>query len=242
MPSSYNKKSMPTRTDPELSIRPLSTADIGEIVNIHCAAFPRAALTNLGTEAVTRYYLWQLEGPHDETCAFGVWRAGRLEGFCFGGIHPTAISGFLDKNKTFLAWHIATRPWLIANPLFRDKINNGLKIWKRMLRRAPASQAHSHPEVKRPFDILSIAVHPRAQGLGLGQRMMEEAETVARRTGFHVMSLFVQPDNQQAIRFYLAAGWEKRTSQGNWRGVMEKWLVPRELFLARLKSAVTQNV
>lgn len=234
---------MPLRTDSELSLRPLSTADVEQIVKIHCAAFPKAALTNLGTEAVTRYYLWQLEGPHDENFAFGVTRDGVLDGFCFGGIHPTAISGFLDKNKTFLAWHIAMRPWLIANPLFRDKVNNGLKLWKRMTRgSAKQKPASPQPQVKRPFDILSIAVHPEAQGLGLGQVMMAEAETVARRAGFHVMSLFVQPDNAQAIRFYEAGGWEKRTQQGVWRGVMEKWLVPREVFLARLKTARTPNV
>lgn len=233
---------MPLRTDLELSLRPLSTTDIDDIVKIHCAAFPRAALTNLGTQAVMRYYLWQLEGPHDENFAFGVTRNGVLLGFCFGGIHPAAISGFLEKNKTFLAWHIATRPWLIANPLFRDKINNGLKILKKVMRRSTKQNSSSHPGYKRPFDILSIAVHPKAQGLGLGQRMMEEAELVARQSGFHVMSLFVQPDNAQAIRFYEAGGWEKRTHQGVWRGVMEKWLVPREVFLARLKTASSTNV
>lgn len=234
---------MPTRTDLNLSLRPLDTSDIDQIVRIHCAAFPKAALTNLGTKAVSRYYMWQLEGPHDETSAFGVTREGELEGFCFGGVHPTAISGFLDKNKTFLAWHIAMRPWLIANPLFRDKINRGLKIWKRMFwGSSPQKNTPVQSHMKLPFDILSIAVHPRAQGLGMGQWMMEEAEAVARRTGFYVMSLFVQPDNAQAIRFYEAGGWEKRIQQGVWRGVMEKWLVPREVFLARLKMASTPNV
>ncbi|MBV9270927.1 MAG: GNAT family N-acetyltransferase [Candidatus Eremiobacteraeota bacterium] len=232
---------MPTRTDTELSIRPLTSADIGRIAEIHCAAFPHAALTKLGREAITRYYLWQLEGPHDESWAFGVWSRGILEGFCFGGIHPDAISGFLNKNKTYLAWHVATHPWLVANPFFRDKITNGLRILTQSFKTARnATPAMPLEPFKRPFDILSIAVNPTTQGRGLGHAMMQEAEEIARQNGFHVMSLFVTPDNDHAIRFYEAGGWERRNARtGIWRGVMEKWLVPKEAFRAQMQAAAS---
>ena len=56
------------------------------------------------------------------------------------------------------------------------------------------------------------------------------------------MSLMVDPDNEQAIRFYEAGGWGKRLPQqgGVWRGVMEKWLVPKEVFRAQMKAAVSR--
>lgn len=34
------------------------------VAGVHVAAFPSSALTRLGSEAVRRYYLWQIEGPH----------------------------------------------------------------------------------------------------------------------------------------------------------------------------------
>jgi len=238
----YNMKSMPTRTDLNVCLRPLTAADINRIAEIHCGAFPDAALTKLGREAIARYYLWQLDGPHDESWAFGVTCDGVLEGFCFGGIHPDAISGFLNKNKTYLAWHVATHPWLVANPLFRGKINHGLRILQQSFKRARSGAAQARPQsFKRPFDILSIAVNPRIQGRGLGQAMMQEAERIARNNNFHVMSLMVDVDNDQAIRFYEAGGWEKRLPQaGTWRGIMEKWLVSKEVFRAQMKAAVSR--
>lgn len=50
---------------PSVLPRPLSAPDLGQAVQIHRAAFPDSALTKLGAEAVCRYYLWLLTGPHD---------------------------------------------------------------------------------------------------------------------------------------------------------------------------------
>ncbi|MGZ3553627.1 MAG: GNAT family N-acetyltransferase [Vulcanimicrobiaceae bacterium] len=210
----------------DVLLRSLDVSDLDAIVATHSAAFPKSAMTKLGREAVRRYYAWQFEGPH-ENYPFGVLVDGTLAGFCFGGIFPSAISGFLQRNRVFLTWRVVTHPWLLANPLFRGRLESGLAMLKSLGRGASPTPAPPPPapgEPKRPFDILSIAVDPRFQRMGLGKIMMAEAQAIALRNGFHVMTLFVNRDNEQAIRFYEAIGWERALMKGVWRGNMVKWL------------------
>ncbi|MBV8148643.1 MAG: GNAT family N-acetyltransferase [Candidatus Eremiobacteraeota bacterium] len=204
----------------DLLLCSLAAADLDDVASVHQAAFPKSILTKLGKEAVCRYYGWLLEGPH-EIYALGVRQEGKLAGFCFGGIAPTAMSGFLRRNKALLTRKLAARPWLIADPLFRDRFK---RAFQALSRRAVTFAAASPGAPKRPFDVLSIAVRPDVQGGGIGKRLMAGAETTALRNGFHVMTLMVHTDNRQAIDFYLAIGWEKLLMKGVWRGNMEKWL------------------
>jgi ribosomal protein S18 acetylase RimI-like enzyme len=204
----------------EVAIRALEASDIDAVAAIHCAAFPTAALTRLGGEAVRRYYAWQLESPEKELYTFGATVNGVLMGFCFGGILPNAISGFLRKNRTFLMLRVLARPALVANPLFRTRLESALRIVLRRKRpvSTPAARA------KLPFDILSIAVSPEFQGSGLGELMMKAAESAARCNGFRLMTLGVHVDNVRAVAFYERIGWSKTLFKGTWRGNMLKWL------------------
>ncbi|MGC1381256.1 MAG: hypothetical protein WA814_09590, partial [Candidatus Baltobacteraceae bacterium] len=96
-------------------LRPLRPAELPAVAAIHAAAFPESWLTALGPATIERYYDWQLRGPH-EAYPFSASLDGRLAGFCFGGIFPTAISGFLRRNRAHLAWRVVARPRLVANP------------------------------------------------------------------------------------------------------------------------------
>lgn len=204
----------------ELALVSLHTSDVDEVAAVHCAAFPKSVLTRLSKETVCRYYSWLLQGPH-EMYALGVRVEGFLTGFCFGGIAPNAMPGFLRQNKGLLARKLVRRPWLIVDPMFRNRFKRALKS---LTSKGVAVTAQRQGTPKRPFDILSIAVLPRMQGLGIGKHLMAEAQATALRNGFHVMTLVVRPDNRQAIDFYLAIGWERNYMKGGWRGNMEKWL------------------
>ncbi|CAG0992531.1 hypothetical protein ANRL4_02561 [Anaerolineae bacterium] len=48
-----------------MKVLSLTTSVLPFVVQIHRAAFPDSALTKLGAEAVRRYYLWLMTGPHD---------------------------------------------------------------------------------------------------------------------------------------------------------------------------------
>lgn len=204
----------------QLILRSLTPPDIDAVAAVHAAAFPDSIMTKLGKEAVCRYYLWLLQGPH-EIYALGAELDGRLAGFLFGGIAPEAIPGFMRTNRAMLLQRLALRPWLVADPLFRDRIGRAVRKALRPHRSAPVTPAQAAR--KRPFDVISVAVDPKAQGAGIGKRLMHEAESRARNNGFHVMTLMVHVDNRQAIGFYESLGWQKLLRGGAWGGNMEFW-------------------
>ncbi len=207
---------MPT----SIEVRVLGQRDLPAIARIHTLAFPGSALTALGAGAVRRYYDWQLTGPHDVS-ALGAFYGSEMAGFCFGGVFRGAMSGFLRKNRVYLAWLVLTHPWLVANPLFRDRLINGLKVLRRFSKSGRAKQpnpAHKKP----PFGILSIAVSPEFQGMGAGKVLMMESEIIAKLRGFDEMNLTVNPDNHRAIRFYESLGWRKVMRGSAWSGEMVK--------------------
>jgi ribosomal protein S18 acetylase RimI-like enzyme len=214
---------MMNEPDP-IRVAGLCANDLPALAAVHGAAFPESALTKLGPGAVERYYRWLLTGPHD-SAALGLWKEGRLAGFCFSGIFRRALSGFVGNHRWYLVGRVLTHPWLIASPIFRDRLKAGLqglsRPWKPRRRSALASKAKDGP---RPCCILSIAIDPAAQRDGLGRRLMQASEVMARQRGFATMELFVHSDNVKAISFYEALGWERELENGIWKGVMRKYL------------------
>jgi len=58
------------------------------------------------------------------------------------------------------------------------------------------------PHPLESYGILSIAIDPHYQGLGIGKMLMEHAEAIAREKGFCEMDLTVGPQNKRTIDFY----------------------------------------
>lgn len=209
----------------------LTTADLPNSARIHRDAFRESALSRMGLEAIRRYYAWLLTGPH-QCVALGAWKEGVLVGFCFGGTFYGALSGFVRANRVFLLRKVLWRPWLLADPLFRERIRAGLRILRvSLIAQKPKPEMTARAQTValpspgiRSFGILSIGVHPRYQGRGVGRRLMEEAERIAAASGFQQMDLSVHPANLQAVRFYENQGWEKEVWDGEWRGEMRKKL------------------
>ena len=201
-------------------IRSLEVSDLPSIVLVHCAAFAGSGLTLLGAEAVRRYYLWQLTGPHD-ALALGAFRNDQLGGFCFGGLFRGAMTGFLRRNRMYLAARLLTRPWLMGNPIVRDRVRQaGLLLGSRP---RPTSVAASHATTLS-FGILSIAVDPTHRQHGIGRQLMQEMERHARARGFTRMNLSVEPANTGAVRFYERLGWAKVPAGEGWDGTMIRTL------------------
>ncbi len=206
-----------------IEVRSLGREQLDLVATVHRAAFPESALSVLGTETVRRYYDWQLAGPH-ESVALGAFVDGELGGFCVGGIFRQKMSGYLSKNRWFLAAQLARHPWLIRRAGFRERLVAALRIVK--LLPLPKNGVPLYQDSDpTSFGILSIAVQPRHQGLGLGRLLMSEAETVAKRRGFRKMNLSVKVSNHQAIRFYERQEWQRRPSpEAEWNGEMTKCL------------------
>ena len=202
---------------PDVRVAPLTRQDLAGIVAIHQKAFPDSAITAFGDEAIRRYYVWLLEGPHDAALT-GAWLDARLVGFCAAGVFRGAMNGFLRANRRYLALRIATHPRLWLSPLVRDRVRTALQITMRFsrLRRQTSPQQPS-------FGILSIATDPDVRGAGAGRALMQEAEARARTRGHERMTLTVHPDNTRAVQFYEQLAWTRRLEpDGSWHGSMQK--------------------
>ena len=199
-------------------VRDLTSEDLGRVTEIHLAAFEESALSKLGPRVVRRYYEWLVEGPHD-AARHGALVGDEIAGFCFGGIFRGAMSGFLRRNRVFLASQVMLRPWTLMNPIFRERIARATRILAR------SDSNRSLPDGRdcsRPFGILDIAVDPRFQGLGVGVVLMRAAEAIARERGFREMALTVRTDNHRAINFYEHLEWKKVATEELWDGRMIK--------------------
>lgn len=208
----------------DVMVRPLQVSHLPAVAQVHLRAFPDSALSKLGGEAVRRYYEWQLTGPHDAH-AVGAFIDDCLSGFCFGGRFRGALIGFLRTNRVYLTLLVLRKPWLLFNPLFRER---ALYAVRYINRARPNREQPSNVPVtggdRAPFGILSIAVDPQAQGKGVGQVLMDDAEQAARQSGYAEMILTVHHDNIQAIRFYEKLDWVKVSGNGAWTGEMRKEL------------------
>ena len=208
-----------------LYVRPLTVEDLPDVARIHMQAFPDSALTKLGQEAVRRYYEWQIIGPH-EALNIGVHDQTSLLGFCFGGVFHGALGGFLEKNRAFLVRQVMSHPWLLLNPLFRERSQFAVsRLYKRVFPGHPSVIARSTTATSKrvlSFGILSIAVAPQYQGCGAAQLLMEYSEQAAIERGFTHMGLTVHPSNSRAVRFYEKIGWQRDMKDGRWNGHMSK--------------------
>jgi ribosomal protein S18 acetylase RimI-like enzyme len=208
----------------QLRIAALGSNDLAEVGALHIKAFPDSAITALGTEAVCRYYRWLVEGPHDASL-MGAWQGGRLVGFCAAGVFRGAMNGFLRANRRYLAFHLATHPWLALNPLIRDRVRTAVQITVKFARRRQRRVAASGSQAVAPsFGVLSIATDPAVRGAGAGRALMLDAEERARAQGHTRMMLTVHPDNERAVKFYEQLGWVRRAEAGAWSGSMQREL------------------
>ena len=199
-----------------IAIRALERGDLRTVAAIHLKAFPHSALGKLGHETVRRYYDWQLTGPHD-VVAIGAFSGDLLVGFCFGGVFRGAASGFIRTNRGFLAGRLLRQPWLLGDPLFRNRAKTGARALGGSARRSVG------PAENNTFGILSIAVDPLDLRSGVGRMLMGEMERDAQKRGAVMMHLTVAVSNVSAIRFYESLGW-KITKQSRGRCAMVKSL------------------
>jgi len=201
-------------------LKPITIENCRSVADIHLRAFPDSALTRLGKEAVNRYYQWQLTGPHDCMAMGAYTEAGQMKGFVFGGTFHGSLSGFVSKNRWYLIGQVLLRPWMIANPIFYEKIVLGVRtLMPRNKKNGIKNSSQSPP---KSFGILAIAVDPDDQGSGVGKALMQNAESEAKQRHFTQMGLTVHPSNMQAVRFYERLNWKRIVMDGIWSGKMVK--------------------
>lgn len=200
-------------------VRDVTESDLQSVAELHVQAFPDSVLGELGVEAVRRNYLWQLTGPHDLTALVAV-TDDSVHGFLFGGLFRGSTIGFVKKEKWFLARRVLCNPAILFRSVGRSRLGLAAKL---LTRRAQPSQSEEPASVPpRSFGVLAIAVDPAAQGMGIGQALMNEARARALAHGYLGMHLTVHPENTSALGFYRSLGWtELMEPDGSWVGRMK---------------------
>jgi ribosomal protein S18 acetylase RimI-like enzyme len=204
------------------AVRRVEPADLAAIAAVHEDAFPRSAITALGSAAVRRYYDWQLRGSR--AVGFVAEYDGRVAGFCFGGVFQDALTGFLWTNRWLVARAVLVRPHLLREARFRDRAFQALRLlWRRAGRRFTRtdSGARARPAAPRSYGILAIATDSRLRSRGIGRALIAAATDDARASGFERMHLSVDPGNAGAVQFYETLGWYRVHADPHWRGHME---------------------
>jgi ribosomal protein S18 acetylase RimI-like enzyme len=207
-----------------VTVRQIQVTELPRIVDVHIAAFPGYALAKLGKEAVRRFYEWQFTGPHD-VVALGAYEEDELIGFIIAGVFRGAVGGFLRQNRGYLIRRVLLRPWLLMDPVFRDRLPLALRaLAVRGKTRSRASLEVSSP--KRRFGLLSLAVHPAHRGIS-ALLLIREAEAIAIRLGFEEINHQVRPENARVAEMYRLLGYEKVFERDKWTGRLLKTLPAR---------------
>lgn len=206
----------------DLEVADLGVADLDAIAALHVAAFPQSELTFLGHEAVRRHYRWQFEGPHDLT-ALGAWSEGALVGFLLGGVFRGSTSGFVKRERWFLARQVLRRPSLLVRSSGRRMVAVAGRL---VVRRSDSSPEQPERVPAGSFGVLVVAVDPEAHRRGVGTSLLQAAEERARAGGFSRLHLTLHPGNVAALSFYTDLGWLRLGLPGD---DARQWLVGKEL-------------
>lgn len=116
----------------------------------------------------------------------------------YDGEKAGMILGYDWKNKK--KDNLRTGFWL-----FRK---TGIRIFSKFLRLIKFSATVGRL-LSGEYYVSNIAVYPEFRGMGLGKRLIFEAEQEAKKSGAERMILDVEKDNIRAVAFYKKMGYEK---------------------------------
>lgn len=184
-----------------VEVRRLSPELIPGVVEIHMDAFKGFTNARVGRRYVRAFLRWF----HETDGAIALAAVDRDEtplGYVVGiaaddwylltrHLMPSGIAG------------IASRPWLLLDARVRSRV----AAWVPSIRR-PAKPRSGLPHGADPtMDLVAIAVSSRAEGMGIGSRLLKEFDREALELGIRVVRLSVHADNVAARRLYERCGW-----------------------------------
>ena len=187
----------PTRRDGMLQgvsvIRPAQAGDVAAIVHVHLQSFPGFFLTFLGPKFLEVLYLKTIEQP-DSINYVALGDSARVIGFAVG---VTSQGRFYNR---LIRKHLISFAWAsLGGVLRRPSI---LPRLMRSLNRPSEAQERSADCL-----LMSLAVHPSAQGTGTGSKLVLAFLKEAGRRGARLVSLTTdRAGNKRANRFYESLG------------------------------------
>jgi GNAT superfamily N-acetyltransferase len=172
-----------------VTLRPMSPIHIDEVVKVHLASFPGYFLSFLGPSFLRLFYEGILDDPGGIALVVTS-PAGRIEGFAAGVLQQAGFYSRLIRKRiwTFAAASLTS---LMRRPSIMPRLLRAL--------RRPAEST----EAAADACLMSIAVRPDAESMGLGGRLIEGFCLEVSRRGAPGLCLTTdQHKNERANRFY----------------------------------------
>ncbi len=195
------------------AIRPARPQDMADVAGIYLAAFPES-LRDLGLEgirpaAVGDVMALCLDAEPEGFLIAEI--AGRPAGYVICPSDAGRIRRAGLRHLPALAWR-----WITG------RYGLGLRVALRLAREKLMFWRHADlPGADCPARILSLAVHPRGQGRGLGKGLMAAALEYLRAQGATCVRLEVRPGNPAARHIYEKIGFREVGQVHDTRGAWD---------------------
>jgi ribosomal-protein-alanine N-acetyltransferase len=200
----------------DIRYRNANRKDLRAIGHIFLAAFPESV----------EHYVGHPVGPSVIEDAFAIVLDAEPEAFFVAAVDGK-VAGYIVAPTRFsrivrtaiLHGHVLRMSWHWISGRYRVGIKPvwiAVRNWLGLV--SEARQGELHAEAR----ILSIAVDPTCQGMGIGTGLMKLGMDYLRSRGEKLVRLEVRPDNRAAIHIYEKYGFEAR---GVTRDTQGEWLV-----------------
>jgi len=192
------------KSEQSINVVQMAPQDVKGAVGVHLGAFEGYPSARLGSGYATAFLKWFCDAP--DGAAFVGKVDEKVVGYIVGA--PVGYQEKLNRDLAFVvARAIVLRPWLLLECSVRSA------LWGRMMalfgRVSKNSQGPSELPLPGPcMSLVGIGVAPDARGLGVGKRLMETFEMVARGKGMKSLRLSVYRSNMVARRLYERNGWQ----------------------------------
>ena len=172
----------------------LSNAHLDEVVTIHLKAFPGFFLSFLGPRFLKEFYNSFIEDSRGMGFVAQD-HGGRILGVIVGPLEPHGYYKRLIIRRWW-AFCIASVSAVLSKPA------SALRLLRALFYRGDA------PSDKKRALLSSVCVHPKAQGMGIGKRLVEKWVNEASARGVSGCFLTTDANDNEAVNsFYQRAGW-----------------------------------
>ena len=187
----------------EPHVEAMNRTDLQGVVDIHMRAYQGFVNALWGRRYAEKFLEWYRT---EDDCIALVSRSssGEIQGYVVG-MSLSRRPAWKVYQRSLVIGSAIRRPWVLCHPLFLKKIFARLRVT--IERSGPDKTIGADASLNRVVGLVSIAVHPIHQGLGVGKALLREFEIVSAVMGFDAMRLFVSRDNEQALRAYESSGW-----------------------------------
>lgn len=199
----------------EVEVRRMTRRQTREAALLHTRELPHEFLTRFGPDFLSSYYRAFVDSPHAVALAASADGERSLDGVLIGtfdtGAHYSHLVRRHGPRLAFGALRQALRRPALATDILRTRLRRYCRGILRSLRHAASESKKDalHRELERVGFVAYVAVDERRRGHGIGGRLFEAYEELAREAGLQRLELVTLPDERGAAPFFDKLGYRR---------------------------------